>query len=257
MRCFKLTILISSMLLIFGCGTSDSSDDERFLHAKLLQNVAGSQQTYTLGTYDVPITKNQISLENALKVDVSLKYRGAISPWRENGNPDKDVIVFLISFDAAFDGIPISGDILNVSQVREPLRLEPTGEEYELHEATYYAFFIEGIGDRPEVPVQVALRGTDEIQMIEVEPAKHTLPGKYALHIKKNELDVKDIENPSMLMSRFTSSNNEVRHEDRFISFIHLPSQRGAYGGIVGPGAGYGVEYDNQSNFDYYVLSLK
>ncbi len=262
MRIFTFTILISAIFWMTGCGTSNSSDDnERYLQVEIIQRGLESNTTNPLGNYDVPITKNQISLENALQVDVSLKYRGAISPWRENGDPNKNVVVFFVSFDARMDGIFVNGDILSVNQVEEPINLEPTGEDVPLHEGRYYAFFVDGIGDRPDVPVQLALRGTDDIQMIEVDPAKHTLTGNYALHVNKNQLEIEDTGNRTLLVSSFNARVNEVLDSDRFVTFFRFtpqsPEQRDVFGGVARPGWGYAAEYDNESDFDFYVFSLK
>lgn len=262
MRTLTYVIFISAIFWMSGCGTSDSSEDnERYLQVELIQRGLESNTTNSLGNYDVPITKNQISLENALKVDVSLKYRGAISSWRENGDPGKHVIVFFVSFDALMDGVFVNGNILSVSEVEEPINLQPTGEDVALHEGTYYAFFVDGVGDRPDVPVQLALRGTDEIQMIEVDPAKHTLSGNYALHVNKNQLDIKDTGNRTLLVSSFNALVNDVLDSDRFVTFFRFsspnPEQRDVFGGVARPGWGYAAEYDNQSEFDYYLLSFK
>src|SRR5690606_5368576 len=120
--------------------------------------------TAELGTFTV-IPTMPASLQGALKAEVSIDgYGESWTTGRASGDPARDVIVFfLVIGPKGAEGYIQAG--AGRALVRNgPVETEPTGHVPDLpRTGTVHAFFIAGIGDPPDGPVEILLRGTSAI----------------------------------------------------------------------------------------------
>ena len=151
------------------------------------------------------------------------------------------------------------GDAIMPGVSNGPVKGEPTGEEDAgTFRGTLYGFFVEGIGDRPEAPVEIVLEGSSDTKKLVIDPDQHTLPGRYAFHL--NEEDVGLEEDGGRVNVHFTSDESEDPELGSsaapYPAFIFRPPQ-GVSAGRARPGRGVSMPIGKESGrFDFYVLQL-
>ena len=248
-------ILVLSLGLALGglslaaCDLSGSAEDPKhFIDLTLTREDAQGHER-AIDSFSVPLT-DELPLRNAVKAPVSLKgYRGAQRYARIGGDPDKSVVAFLLTFDGRIGGERLHGGPV-VAGVREDslTGVPPTGSDVEgTFRGTYYGFFVEGIGDRPEAPLEVVLRGTEDTQKITIDPDRHTLPARYALHLNEKDLGLSspasgdkasevswlEAEFGGVPLGRPKSDGLETRGPPYPIHLFHLPNS-GTHGRTLG-----------------------
>ena len=163
---------------------ADPGPEADVLSLKFTQRDGLGQVAATLGTYSV-LPSEPLSLRGALAAEVSIEgWGGGLAYGRVSGDPDREVVVFLLAFDTEGTMSPSEAGAYMPGVRGGPIEAEPTAEEPALPiHGMVYAFFIEGVGDRPDVPVEMILLGTETTQRLVVDPDLHMLPARYAFQL--------------------------------------------------------------------------
>lgn len=284
-------VLAFGLLFLTACdlsGTAERQSLDRFVDLSLLQKDAQGS-TQVIDSFSVP-PANRIPLQNAVKAQVTLKgYAGAKRYGRVGGDPNKKVVAFLLTFDGEIGGERLTGGPIVARETEGSVTGAPTGPDSrkDTFRGTYYGFFVEGIGDRPEAPIEVVLQGSEDTRKITIDPDQHMLPARYALHKSEKAFQSRGnltghpffgsaqassvgrkAGNPSLLadidkvkLDRPQPEGIETPGPPYPLAVFHFPYQ-GEYGRagalqVNSEFSSLGVSYEPPlENFDFYLLYL-
>jgi hypothetical protein len=256
-------LLLAGSFLLTACDTSDPAPSAAEpITFTVSQRDTLNRSLAELGTYTTPLADAPV-LEGALTESVTLDgYRGAWTAQRVGGNPEKDVIVFLLSFDGTVDGERFPGSATRPVAVEEQRNAGPTGTASgAVFNGTFYAFFVDGIGDAPEVPVDMTLRGSDATRTITVDPSQHTLPNDAVFQLSDSDVDLVTTSEQTFVSVAFESGGLDVTLPEAAAAPYPLYVLETASIIATGPvteGGGVGVAIpESPAEFEFYVFQVQ
>ena len=251
---------IVSVFSLAACDGAGPEEEKEPIGLTFTQRDSLDRTIAELGTYSVSLVDQPV-LRGAMKAEVVLEgHRGAMSYGRVGGNPDKEVVVFLLTFDGRTGTEHYHGGAFKPGVRNKSFEGIPTGADSAgTFRGTLYGFFVEGIGDRPEVPVKIVLEGAEDTRKLVIDPEKHTLPARYAFHL--NEEDVELVEEGSRLNVQFTAGTSENPElwssASPYPAYIFRTSASVSAGRAI-PGSSIGMPIDKEDrSFDFYVVQLE
>lgn len=258
----SVCFLVVALVGLTACDSSEPHAGPDPVTLSFTQRNVADDPLADLGTYTAPLPETPV-LEGALKQSVSLEgYLGSWSTQRVDGDSDKDVVVFLLTFDGAADNVRAFGGAARPRAVDAPRDVSPTGSDRTaVFEGTFYAFLVDGIGDTPDVPVRITLRGANETRTLTVDPAQHTLPGDVALHLRDADVDLTASDSPTFLTAAFQTGGIDTSDSGAFsppypVYLLQTPQAVAA--GPVIEGSSIGVEIpESPESFDFYVFQVR
>lgn len=255
-----ILIAIAGVFSLAACDGSGPIEEKELVGLTFTQRDSLDRTIAELGTYTASLVDQPV-LQGAMREEVVLEgYQGAMSYGRVGGDPDKEVVVFLLSFDGRTDTEHYRGGAFKPGVRNKPVEGVPTGgESADTLRGTLYGFFVEGIGDRPEVPVEVVLEGSEDTRKLVIDPEKHTLPARYAFHLSQEDVTLEE-EQGTFLNVRFnaTESNDSELWSSAppYPAYI-FQTPIAVSAGKAGPGGSTDVPFGKEKgSFDFYMLLL-
>lgn len=242
-----------------GCdGSGAESKEPGSVDLAFTQRDSQDQTLAELGRFTVPI-EDQLALQRALTREVSLKgFRGNLSYGRDGGDPNKDVVFFLLTFDGRTGTESYSGGAFQPGV--GPAAGSPTGSESaDMFRGTLHGFFVEGIGDRPEVPVEVVLNGSEDTERLVIDPERHMLPDRYAFQIDQSDLSpLQDIGSRSTIQVEFTRSEALVEEAGPPYGAYAVRANGRVSAGSAWKTQSVGLTYEPPlTEYEFYLLLLQ
>ena len=162
-----------------------------------------------LGTFDVQIV-NSIPLNGSLKEKfVSNSSNMEIGVCNLGGNINKDIVIFIIIYDninnKIIDDLVLNPKILCSQNTFNKINLRTVSPKFS---GTIYAFYVDGIGDKLDAPVQITLyEKNSKIKSFVLEP-KNSLSPKFALHIDGSKKQTFFEEKSNLQIQHIITKNN-------------------------------------------------
>lgn len=268
----KLSIpVITSLILLcmtgcdlFGLG----SDEEPSVSMPLSVKFVEMDSTGTVGLIDSFEVSQPpaVLLDQAVQTTVNSKQLEDAQMRFEGDEDPSGIIVFLYGVN------PHTGDFTGPWGAYNPSHhtfitvQHGCGCEEQANAIELNAFFVENIGEVPDEPKKLIIEPeADSIEKVSLEPdpAQHTLPGRFALHLDENDIGGL----PERFRVHVQLGKAEESQPDDPVGLLISRWQRHEYqqtewegstffkSGI--PGSGHGI-YSNQPirDFDYYIMVL-
>lgn len=259
-----LALVLIAILGVFSLGACDGTgpeaEQEEPVGLTFTQRDSLDRTVTDLGAYAVSLVDQPV-LRGAMKADVVLEgHQGAMSYGRVGGNPDKEVVVFLLTFDGRTGTVNYQGGAFEPGVRSQPVEGIPTGEDdVDTFRGTLFGFFVDGIGDRPEVPVEIVLEGSEDTRKLVVDPEKHTLPARYAFHLSQEDVPLAETQE-TRLNVRFDAAESDDPElwssAPPYLAYI-LQTPAATSAGRAIPGSSTEVPLGRgEESFDFYMLLL-
>jgi len=254
-------IAILGAVSLAGCdGAGPEEENAEPVRLNLTQRDSLDRTVAELGTYTVSLVDQPVP-QGAMREEVILDgHRGGMSYGRFGGNPDKEVVVFLLTFDGRTGTVRYDGGAFKPGVRSEPVEGIPTGEDgVDMFRGTLYGFFVDDIGDRPEVPVEIVLEGSEDTRKLVVDPEKHTLSARYALRLSQEDVPLA-AEKQTQLQVRLDAAESDDPElwssTPPYPSYI-LETSVSVGAGRAIPGSSTSVPLGKgEESFDFYMLLL-